>query len=124
MTRQGFWTWTRLVAAVVCAIAAGSGCHSPGGYHCCKAPKFDPCRIADAPVPKELNKVTMPQYVIEAPDILMIDAIRGIPLPPSKGEPLDVLYVSAKPGTVFETDPINGLYQVDVDGTINLGPAY
>jgi polysaccharide export outer membrane protein len=124
MTRQGFWTYTRLVAAVVCAIAAGSGCHSPGGYHCCKPPKFDPCRIADAPVPKELNKVTMPQYVIEAPDILMIDAIRIIPLPPYKVEPLDVLYISAKPGTVFETDPINGLYQIDVDGTINLGPAY
>jgi polysaccharide export outer membrane protein len=125
MTRQGF-CWTRLVAAVVCAVAvwSGTGCHSPAGYHCCKPPKFDPCRICDAPVPKELNKVTMPQYVIEAPDILMIDAIRVIPLPPYKVEPLDVLYVSAKPGTVFETDPINGLYQVDVDGTINLGPAY
>jgi polysaccharide export outer membrane protein len=122
MSRQGFWT--RLVAAVVCAVAAGSGtgCHSPAGLHCCKPPKFDPCRISDAPVPKELNKVTMPQYVIEAPDILMIDAIRIIPLPPYKIEPLDVLFVSGK--NVFETDPIHGLYQVDPDGTINLGPAY
>src|SRR4051812_3868102 len=109
MSRQGFWA--RLVAAVVCAIAAGSniGCHGGGyGLHCCHPPKFNPCNVEDAKVPKELNKVTMPQYVIEAPDILMIDAIRVIPLPPYKIEPLDVLFVSAKPGTVFETDPING----------------
>jgi polysaccharide biosynthesis/export protein len=73
-------------------------------------------------VPKELNKVSMPPYVIEAPDILLIDAIRVIPLPPYRVEPLDVIFVSGK--SVFESDPINGLYPVEPDGTINFGPAY
>lgn len=115
----------RLVAAAVVAVlaAAGGGCHSlPTGHKCCKPPKFDPCCIPELPVPRELNKVTLPPYVIETPDILIIEATRLIPLPPYRVEPLDVLYVSAR--GVFETDPLNGLYPVDPDGTINLGPAY
>ncbi len=115
----------RLVAAAVVAVlaAAGGGCHSlPSGHKCCKPPKFDPCCIPELPVPRELNKVTLPPYVIETPDILIIEATRLIPLPPYRVEPLDVLYVSAR--GVFDTDPINGLYPVDPDGTINLGPAY
>jgi polysaccharide export outer membrane protein len=122
MARPGFGT--RLGAGLVAAVvAAGAGCHSlPMGHHCCKPPQFDPCHLPDVPVPKELNKVTLPPYVIEPPDILVIDAIRVIPLPPYRVEPLDVLYLFGK--NVFESDPINGLYPVEPDGTINLGPAY
>lgn len=126
MARQSF-RWKRLAAGLVMAAAAaiGTGCHSlPLGNKCCKPPKFDPCCLPDAPVPKELNKVSLPPYVIEAPDIILIDAIRIIPLPPYRVEPLDVLYVNAKEGTVYLTDPINGLYAVDPDGTINFGPNY
>lgn len=125
MVRQGFWK--RLAAGLVLAVlaASGGGCHSlPMGYECCKPPKFNPCCLPDTPVPKELNKVSLPPYVIETPDILLIEAIRVIPLPPYRVEPLDVLFISAKADTVFATDPINGLYQVDPDGTINLGSAY
>jgi polysaccharide biosynthesis/export protein len=115
----------RLLAAAVLAVlaATGGGCHSlPSGLKCCKPPKFDPCCIPELPVPRELNKVSLPPYVIETPDILIIEATRLIPLPPYRVEPLDVLYVSGR--GVFETDPLNGLYPVDPDGTINLGPAY
>ena len=119
-------SWRRLAAGLVIALlaaAGSSGCQSlPMGHKCCKPPKFDPCCLPDTPVPKELNKASMPHYVIETPDILLIDAVRMIPLPPYRVEPQDVLYVSGK--NVFETDPINGLYPVDPDGTINLGPAY
>ncbi|HEY3787467.1 MAG TPA: polysaccharide biosynthesis/export family protein, partial [Urbifossiella sp.] len=124
MVREGF---LRRFAAglVLAAVAAGgsTGCASlPLGHKCCKPPKFDPCCLPDTPVPKELNKVSMPPYVIETPDIILIEATRMIPLPPYRVEPMDVLFVSGK--GVFETDPINGLYPVDPDGTINLGPAY
>lgn len=126
MARQGFWK--RLAAGLAAAAVAlfGAGCHAcdDGTHGCCKPPKFNPCNIADAPVPKELNKVSLPPYVIETPDILLIDAIRVIPLPPYRVEPLDVLYISAAPGTVFESAPINGLFPVDPDGTINLGGQY
>lgn len=123
MVRHG--SWRRLVAAVALAVlaAGGGGCHSlPSGLKCCKPPKFDPCCLPELPVPRELNKVSLPPYVIETPDILIIEATRLIPLPPYRVEPLDVLYVSGR--GVFETDPINGLYPVDPDGTINLGAAY
>jgi len=82
-----------------------------------KAPEVD-----DMQLPKELNKITMPPYTVEAPDILLIDAQRLIPLPPYKVEPLDVLYLFA-PGAP-DRDPINGPYPVDPDGTINLGAGY
>src|SRR5688572_29602261 len=52
-----------------------------------KAPDADA-----ATLPKELNMVTLPPYTVGAPDILLIDAQRLIPLPPYRVEPLDALY--------------------------------
>ncbi len=78
--------------------------------------------VDSAQLPKELNLVTLPPYTVEAPDILLIDAQRLIPLPPYKVEPLDSLYMFA-PGAP-PTNPVDGLYPVDPDGTINLGPSY
>ena len=66
---------------------------------------------------------THPAITVAAPDILRIDASRMIPLPPYKIEPLDSLYLYA-PGVNKEDGDINGIYPVDPDGTINLGPAY
>lgn len=126
MVRQSFWT--RLVrSAFVLALAVfGSGCHTvnywKAEHDCCKPPDFTCCTITDTPVPKELNKVSLPPYVVETPDILQIEAIRVIPLPPYRLEPLDVLYLTAE--NVFETAPLTGLYPIDPDGTINLGPKY
>src|SRR5438045_3314406 len=124
MARQGFWKRLAAGAFLVALAVFGVGCHlSHDPTHgCCHPPKFHPCNIADAPVPKELNKVSLPPYVIETPDILLIDAIRIIPLPPYRVEPLDVLYITGT--NVFESNPLQGLYPVDPDGTINLGPAY
>jgi polysaccharide export outer membrane protein len=103
--------------------AAGTGCHfAPPADRCCAAPKFDPCCLPDLPVPRELNKVALPPYVVEAPDVLLIEALRVIPLPPYRVEPLDVLHLLGK--NVYESDPINGAYPVAADGTIDLGRAY
>ena len=46
--------------------------------------------------------------------------IRVIPLPPYRLEPLDILFVSAQ--NAFENFPIDGLYPIDLDGSIDLGP--
>jgi polysaccharide biosynthesis/export protein len=74
-------------------------------------------------LPRELDKVTLPTYRVEPPDILLIEAIKAVPKPPYKLEPLDVLYV-AFPGSPFKDDPLNGLFTIEPDGTINLGPTY
>lgn len=116
----------RRAAGLAVAVAlAAAGCQGLGhGRKCCAPPKFDPCCLPDVPVPKELNKISLPPYQIEIPDVLQIEATRLIPRPPYRLEPLDAVYVMAKPGTVFDDEPINGLYPLDPDGTIDLGPKY
>src|SRR5207244_896137 len=46
---------------------------------------------AEFSVPREMEKVPHPTYIIEPPDVLLVDAARLIPLPPYKVEPLDAL---------------------------------
>lgn len=125
MGSSGLWGLGRRYACVL-LLAAGGGCRflhdTHAQIHCCEPPRFNCCTIPDVPVPKELNKVSLPPYVVEAPDILQIEAVRVTPLPPYRLEPLDVLYLSAQ--NVFEQYPIEGLYPIDVDGTVNLGPRY
>ncbi len=73
-------------------------------------------------VPKELEKTTHPMYVVEPPDILVIEGYKGVPKGPHVIEPLDVLALDlADP---LPNEPLRGLFTVDPDGTINLGPTY
>lgn len=75
------------------------------------------------PLPTELNKTTLPSYVIEPPDILFLDAVRIIPKPPYRIEPLDVLMIQV--GETLPNQPIGGMpYPVSPDGTVNLGFSY
>jgi polysaccharide biosynthesis/export protein len=76
----------------------------------------------DSDIPRELDKVTLPPYVIEPPDSLIIDAIRLVPLPPYRIEPIDQLVIQAS--GVLPNEPISALYPVDPDGTVNLGLTY
>lgn len=59
-------------------------------------------------VPTELNKIPLPPYVIEAPDILLVEVYT---LPREKGGP----------ATVLGPQPIGQQHLVRPDGTINLG---
>jgi polysaccharide export outer membrane protein len=74
------------------------------------------------PLPRELEKVAHPTYVIEIPDILLIDALRVVPKPPYRIAPLDIILVQAS--GVSEQEPISGPYGVQPDGTISLGGSY
>jgi polysaccharide biosynthesis/export protein len=76
----------------------------------------------DSKLPVELQKASLPPYVIEPPDILMLDAIRVIPKPPYHIEPLDWLLIQVQ--GVPETEPIQGMYVVAPDGRINIGITY
>jgi polysaccharide export outer membrane protein len=71
---------------------------------------------------KELSKITLPPYVIEPPDILLIDALRVVPKPPFRIQSFDTLQVIVE-GTLLE-QPINGLYVVEPGGMLDLGPSY
>src|SRR5437588_12353152 len=73
----------------------------------------DPC-LCECRIPRELDMVSLPAYVIEPPDILLVDAVRTIPLPPYRIQPLDVLAIQVT--GALATEPIMGLYTVDPDG--------
>ena len=104
---------TRCAALValtlVCAGSVGCVSCQPDAAFC------------DNGLPRELAKSTQPPYTIEPPDILLIDALRVVPLPPYRVEPLDSLVIQANG---LATAPISGLYPVDTDGTVNLGFSY
>ena len=81
-------------------------------------PPTDPARLPA----KELAKVALPAYVIEPPDILLVDALRVVPKPPFRIQSFDTLQVIVE-GTLLE-QPINGLYVVEPGGMLDLGPSY
>ena len=118
MLRQwdGSRTAAWLVALFLCA--GSSGCL---GRHSGR-PAF-----GNPDLPTELRKTTLPDHVIAPPDILLIDATTLIPLQPYRIKPLDALYVQVvvpgedekKPGLV-PGQPIDGVYRVGADGTLNL----
>ncbi len=72
--------------------------------------------------PRELSKAILPEYVIEPPDILVINALNATPLAPYKLRSLDVVNVSVA-GTLPD-EPIDGLFRVERGGVIILGGAY
>ncbi len=76
----------------------------------------------ESSVPRELDKVTLPRYVIEPPDILLIEGVKLVPKSPHKVETFDVLLVRVT--GAFPDQPIDDAYSVDADGRINLGPTY
>ena len=73
-------------------------------------------------MPRELSKTVMPQYVIEPPDILMIETIHAVPKSPYLLKTLDVLSVRVA-GTLPE-GPIGGSYPIEPGGGVNLGIPY
>jgi polysaccharide export outer membrane protein len=126
-TGRGFWQGPlpRLLA-VAAMLAQATGCNIYGRPQRATTQQVmldaqcppDPARMPA----KELAKVTLPAYVIEPPDILLIDALRVVPKPPFKIQSFDTLQVIVE-GTLLE-QPINGLYVVEPGGMLDLGPSY
>jgi polysaccharide biosynthesis/export protein len=108
-----------VLAVAAGVLAVGTGCNVTYGTRAAQTP---PPMIPDMDVPKELSMTTHPPITVAAPDILRINANRLVPLPPYKIEPLDALDLFAEGAP--EAEPVNGIYPVDPDGTINLGPRY
>ena len=89
--------------------------------------------VAMTDIPRELNKVSIPAYRVEAPDILSIESVNNIR--PAR-DPLragDDLFIRAS--NTLPPDPtadpvqnefkqISGSYRVQTDGTVDLGPEY
>lgn len=112
------YSTTGLALALVAVLA--TGCHP----HLCRPYSDIPGpAIATCPdTPRELQKVSLPDYIIEPPDILTIDAVTLVPHAPYKMRALDVIHVQA---TGLPTDAeVSGDLTVGIDGTLVMGFGY
>jgi polysaccharide export outer membrane protein len=103
------------LACAAWLLAASVGCHV-----------VYPGRLPDGPIPnvppetpRELCKVTLPDYIIEPPDVLSIEAVTLLPKQPYVLRPLDVVSIVTT-GLPEETN-LSGEFAVQADGTIQLG---
>jgi protein involved in polysaccharide export with SLBB domain len=74
--------------------------------------------------PRELDKVSLPPYIIEPPDILLISALKVVPKPPYKLDIFDVVIIRVLGAFEALGQPIAEAYSIQPDGTVDLGPAY
>lgn len=81
-----------------------------------------PIPPAPPPIPRELQKSALPDYVIEPPDILLIEAVRIVPKQPYRLAPLDVVELRVE-GALPDRS-LDGTYTVEGTGTIDLGQPY
>ena len=72
--------------------------------------------------PKELAKMSLPEYYLEAPDIITVRSINIIPKPPYLIKSMDKLYIEVS-GTP-EGEEIDDLFLVQPGGEVNLGVTY
>jgi len=73
-------------------------------------------------MPRELNKVVLPPYTIEPPDILVIEAIHIVPRSPYILRTSDILSINVL-GTLPDA-PIAGAFSIQPGGIVNLGLPY
>lgn len=74
------------------------------------------------PIPREINKVSLPPYQVAPPDILYIDTARLVPKPPYNIEPLEQLQIQVT--DTLPNQPINGVFTVSPEGSVSLGYGY
>ncbi len=108
-------TWLRISGVCLLAAITG-GCHF--AY---------PGRLPDGPLanvapqtPRELSKVSLPDYIIEPPDILTIEAVSLLPKQPYTLRPMDVVTLNSQ-GMVPEEANLAGPFVVQADGSMDLG---
>lgn len=100
------------------ALASAVGCRS-AGLHATQIAKPIPVEA-----PRELQKVILPPYRIEPPDVLVISAVYLSPPASYQLRSGDLVFIQV-PGTFTVTvAPIEGQFPVGPGGLVNLGPLY
>ncbi len=105
-------------ACLALLLASSVGCHfifpgrKPGGPVPCIPPS----------TPRELSKVSLPDYIIEPPDVLSIEAVSLLPKQPYTLRPLDSVSIFTK--GLPEESNLAGDFVVQADGVIQLGFAF
>jgi polysaccharide export outer membrane protein len=111
----------RMLCLSTVAFTAMSGCTSflePREPYPITPPEPSPFST----VPRELDMVSLPPYVVEPPDILIINAVKIVPKPPHHVEPFDALLIRV--ANAYADQPIAEGFYVDPEGKVDLGPTY
>ena len=69
-------------------------------------------------VPTELDKITLPPYVIEAPDELLIEVVQQVPIPSDPAKPDGDKKIDTQR---LPVQPVSGRFLVRLDGSVALG---
>lgn len=103
------------------AILVLLGCLVAGG---CRGfqQRQQPCIQPPADTPRELEKVSLPTYRVEPPDILLIDIVRVLPRQPYLITALDALQLDVAGS--YPDRPLRGTYSVGADGRLSMGAPY
>ena len=129
--RWGFTHFTRLTHSLLLGGLSLLGVFASG----CAAPEFQqelPV-IESTDVPRELDKVTLPPYRVEPPDILLIEALHNVRPAGDhlrSGDQIMIRVSNTLPidpeGSLIENEfkVINGIIMVENNGTVDLGPIY
>jgi polysaccharide export outer membrane protein len=115
---RGGRRWNTVLIGLVLLTPLGAGClHTDqqiGPGDCSSLIAVPP----PGTVPDELHKITLPPYVIEAPDELLIEVVQQGPVPVDLKEPKgDKKIVTDR----LPVQPISGRFLVRLDGSVALG---
>jgi polysaccharide export outer membrane protein len=112
---------------------------------CATPPQQRLAQLQTAPLPRELDKINLPDYIVEPPDILLIKSVHTLRSTDSRLVPGDRLQIKLKNGLPIDVSPdsaasqaqleaevqielgfkiVNGPYRVENDGTLDFGPSY
>ena len=136
---ESFWrlltptvVWLAAFSLSGCVSTSPTVCHSSGMFgQPCGGEMYGGAGQNDAPC--ELRKVSLPEYVVEPPDVLLIETVNNIrpaTAPVHVGEALLVQVNRTIPLSQTEESvaaqfkTINGMYTIGADGYLNLGPEY
>lgn len=72
--------------------------------------------------PRERSMMSLPVYRVEPPDLLQVEMLKMVPLPPYRLGSYDLVRIDVR-GTLLDA-PIANVYQVDAEGTVELGAPY
>ena len=112
---------------------------------CSTPPQHRLMQLQGSSIPRELDKVNLPDYIVEPPDVLIIQATHTLRTPESPVIPGDRLLVRLKNGLPIDVSAdssanqsqfdaelqielgfkvLSGSYRVESDGDLDFGPSY
>ena len=119
MSTRSLVAWSVSVSLLISAVVLFGGLRAAEPSPAAVEGKSNPA--AEAP-PRELAMQALPDYRIQPPDVIQIEMLKLIPLPPYRAGVFDVLQIRAY--TPPDVPPVNNYYMVEAEGQIDLGPPY